>query len=127
METLNVITIYLTVSIAAIIIPRLLIDWQRYREFCSNNDKESLRELLAAQRVWVARHGICAIGAVILIVTIKWIPELVRYDRLAGTTAIYGMITLMFTFAESILAQRIDCRLSSPHPSARHAKQIIRH
>uniref|UniRef100_A0A831XEY8 Uncharacterized protein n=1 Tax=Geobacter metallireducens TaxID=28232 RepID=A0A831XEY8_GEOME len=118
METLATMMTFLTISVAAIIAPRMMIDWQRYREYLSNDDAAALRRFAAEQRQWILRHGICAAGAIGLMAVITCAPGMAPFERLAGITTAYGMMTLTFALAESLLAQRAENRLQARPASA---------
>lgn len=124
METLYTMMVVLTTVVSAVMIPRIMLDWLRYREFQRERDDEALRALITGQKTWIMRHGICAIAALALVFCIKCLPELARYDELAGVTAIYGMMTLTFTFVESLLAQRIESSLQAGHVSVSTNRQF---
>ncbi|WP_318258710.1 hypothetical protein [Geobacter anodireducens] len=96
MEMLYTMMVVLTTIVSAVMIPRIMLDWLRYQEFLRDRNDEALRALIAGQKGWMMRHGLCALGAVALVVCIKCLPGLARYDELAGVTAIYGMMTLAF-------------------------------
>lgn len=113
MEMLYTMMVVLTTIVSAVMIPRIMLDWLRYQEFLRDRNDEALRALIAGQKGWMMRHGLCALGAVALVVCIKCLPGLARYDELAGVTAIYGMMTLAFAFVESLLAQRVESSLQS--------------
>ncbi|WP_235044881.1 hypothetical protein [Geobacter sulfurreducens] len=113
METLYTMMVVLTTVVSAVMIPRIMLDWLRYQEFLRDRNDEELKMLIAGHKGWIIRHGLCALGAVALVTCIKCLPELARYDELAGVTAAYGMMTLAFAFVESLLAQRIESSLQS--------------
>ncbi|BDV43769.1 hypothetical protein GURASL_26920 [Geotalea uraniireducens] len=113
MNTLNTTMILLTVTVAALMIPRMMLDWLRYRELLNERDEEGLRGLMAGQRRWLVRHGSCAAAATILVVGVRYLPELARYDMLANGLIAYAMLSLLFTLVESMLAQRIEATLQA--------------
>ncbi|MRR34878.1 hypothetical protein EG829_09315 [bacterium] len=126
MEALATMMTYLTVSVAAILIPRMMIDWQRCREYLNDNDETALRRFAAEQRQWIVRHGVCAAGAIGMVAIITCAPGMAPFERLAGSTTAYGMMTLSFAFIESLLAQRAENRLQARPASARHAQEFGR-
>lgn len=126
METLATMMTFLTVSVAAIIVPRMMIDWQRCREYLSDDDETALRRFAAEQRQWILRHGICATGAIGLVAIITCAPGMAPFERLAGITTAYGMMTLTFALAESLLAQRAENRLQARPAPAEQAREFGR-
>ena len=126
MDSLNTMMVILTLSVAALMIPRIMIDWQRCREFLQEGDEDSLRRLATDQKTWIARHGICALGAVVMVVLIKYLPGMASYEELAGPDTAYGMMTLSLAFFESLLAQRVENRLLVVRASARQVREFGR-
>ncbi|RNC67801.1 MAG: hypothetical protein ED859_13120 [Desulfuromonadales bacterium] len=126
MEALITMMTFLTVSVAAIVIPRIMIDWQRYREYLQEGDDTSLQLLAAGQRTWIIRHGVCAAGAIVLVALIKCLPGMGAYEGLAGITTAYGMMTLSFAFIESLLAQRVESRRQLILATAKQPRQVGR-
>lgn len=126
MDSLNTMMVILTLSVAALMIPRIMVDWQRCREFLLEGDEESLRRLAADQKTWIVRHGICALGAIVMVVLIKYLPGMTPYEELAGPVTAYGMMTLSLAFFESLLAQRVENRLLVVRASARQAREFGR-
>ncbi len=113
MATLYTIMTIITVSVAALLIPRMMIDWQRCREFLRDRDEAALRQFLAEQRQWIVRHGICAAGAIGMVAVITCAPGMAAFEKLAGMMTAYGMMTLTFMFIESLLAQRAESLLQA--------------
>lgn len=126
MDVLLTIMTMLTMSAAAILVPRLMIDWQRIREFLRDSDERSLRQFAADQKRWVARHCICAVGAICLGTIITCAPGMAPFEKLAGVTTAYGMMTLTLTFIESHLAQRAESHLQARLASARQPHEFGR-
>ncbi|ABB31336.1 hypothetical protein GeomeDRAFT_2372 [Geobacter metallireducens RCH3] len=124
METLYTVMAFITVSVAAILIPRMMIDWQRCREFLRDSDGEALRRFVAEQRQWIVRHGMCAAGAIGMVAVITCAPGMAAYERLAGVMTAYGMMTLTFMFIESLLAQRAESLLQARSASVEQAREF---
>lgn len=122
MYTFDTIMAILTISAAAIIIPRMMIDWQRCREFIREDNEESLRQFVAEQKRWIARHIISATGAIGVVAMITCTAGMASFERLADITTTYGMMTLTFTFIESLMALRAENRLQARTVSAREAR-----
>jgi hypothetical protein len=126
MEALATMMTVLTVSVAAILIPRMMIDWQRCREYLNDDDETALRRFAAEQRQWIVRHGVCAAGAIGLVALITCAPGMAQFEKLAGITTAYGMMTLTFTLVESLLAQRAENRLQARPAPARQTQEFGR-
>lgn len=124
MNTLNTTMILLTATVAALMIPRLMLDWLRYRELCAEWDDEGLRKLLREQRCWLVRHGSCAAAATALVMAIRYLPELTRYEALVNGIIGYGMLTLLLVLAESVLAQRVETSLQAKTDAAETASDF---
>ena len=124
METLYTIMAIATVSAAALLIPRMMIDWQQYRELLQDSDAESLRQFAAKQNQWVLRHGICATGAIGMVAIITHAPGMAPFEKLAGVITAYGMMTLTFMFIESLLAQRAARLLQARPASVKRAREF---
>lgn len=124
METLYTVMALLTISVAALLIPRMMIDWQRCGEFIREGDEEALRQFVAEQKLWIVRHGICAAGATGLVAVITCAPGMAPFQKLSGIVTAYGMMTLIFTFVESLLAQRAENLLQARPAAARQAREF---
>lgn len=124
MHTFDTIMAILTISAAAIIIPRMMIDWQRCREFIREDDEESLRKFVAEQKRWIARHGISAMGAIGVVAIITCTAGMASFEKLAGVTTAYGMMTLTFAFIESLMAFRAENRLQARTVSAKEVREF---
>jgi hypothetical protein len=88
-------------------IPRIGLDWLRFKEYAQEGDRENLLMLQRQENGWVIRHFVCALFAVALVVTMKTCPNLGQPEHLAAVTALYAVISLCFALVESVLSQRI--------------------
>lgn len=124
MGTLYSMMVFLTVSVAALMIPRIMIDCLRLREAVRDGDDGALRALIASQKEWSVRHGLCAVAALAMVALIRFVPAAAPYGELAAPITAYGMMTLTLIFLESFLAQRVESRLvarPTPARSPRHS------
>ncbi|OHB26002.1 MAG: hypothetical protein A2X79_02550 [Desulfuromonadaceae bacterium GWB2_53_15] len=103
-------TIMLTVTLIAplIIAPKIDAHWMDFEIFVQEGNRENLHLLLKQINSWVMRHLACALIAVLLVAVLKYAPTLLEQpEQLATITGIYAIISIIFAFIESLLAQEI--------------------
>ena len=120
--TLSNTMIFLTITIAGLMIPRMLLDWQRFRECLLEQDNSGVRRLIADQNAWMIRHGVCATAAIMMVVGIKLIPEIHHFASLADVTAVYAVLTLAMALVESFLAQYFASAFAAARIPGRHTR-----
>lgn len=123
---LNNILVLLTVIVAALMIPRLMIDWFRFREWFSDRDGESIRALVASQNGWVVKHAFCAGAALVMVAAIRYLPDLAVYQDLAGSLVIYGMLSIGLAVVELLMMQRFEQSLMVLQPVRQEAPRYDR-
>lgn len=123
---LNNIMILLTVIVSALMIPRLMIDWHRFREGLEDSDGEVIRDLVTSQNAWIVKHAVCAVGALAMVAAVRYLPDLAAYQDLAGSMAIYGMISLGLTVVELLMLHRFENSLMTLRPVRQEAPRYDR-
>lgn len=100
-----------TLTMAAVMIPRIYLSWVVAQELCSDGEIEPLLQLLAEQNSWVRRQFGCGAVAFALI----WMVKTSQHDleipaSMEAALAIYSGLSMVFAVLESLIAQRIsDC------------------
>jgi hypothetical protein len=111
-QVLNNIMIGLTVSVAIIIILRIIANWYRFKVCLDEGNEDTLRQLISEQNIWINRHGVCVAGALAMIAAIRFLPGVEEYDSLAGSITTYAIMSCTFAFVESIMAQWLENRMA---------------
>lgn len=97
----------LTVAMTTIMVLRICGTWLQVNESAEDGDLERLQALQGQENGWVIRHLVCAILAFSLVAAAKYFPSLGAPENLVDVTAVYSLVSFIFAFAESVLAQRI--------------------
>lgn len=108
MTILTGIMVILSMMLVVTTTPKIYGSWLLLEEYAADGDIDSLLDLQARQNAWAMRHLCLALLGVGFVATMTYRPELAGYAQTAGATAAYSVISLLFSFAESLLAQRIS-------------------
>lgn len=121
MTMLTTMMVTLSVVLVLIMIPRIYGNWLQFREYTEEGDMDKLAGLQSLHNEWVIRHLSMALLALGFVAAIKYIPELASYSQTAAATAVYSVISFVFAFVESLLAQKISGYTASTlHPVKQH-------
>lgn len=96
-----------TVTMTAVMLPRLYMSWITAEQHFVEGETEQLGLLLAEQNRWVRRHFGCGAAAMAMI----WMVHNSRHDlaipaSMETALAVYATISLAFAVLESLTAQR---------------------
>jgi hypothetical protein len=103
----------LTVSVATIMILRYIATWYRFQVCLGEGNEEPLRHLISEQNVWIIRHGVCVAGALIMVAAIRFLADIEEYEKLVGSITTYAIMSFMFAFVESVMAQWLENRMTA--------------
>ncbi|HBA88839.1 MAG TPA: hypothetical protein DCZ75_12910 [Geobacter sp.] len=108
-----------TLTMTAVMVPRIYMSWMLAEERCIEGEIEPLLELLAEQNSWVLRQFGCGAIAFALI----WMVRTSQHDleipaAMEAALAIYTAISMVFAVLESLIAQRISDFISCVPGSA---------
>jgi hypothetical protein len=112
-QELNNIMIGLTVSVAIIMILRYIANWYRFQVCLDEGNEDTLRQLISEQNLWIIRHGVCVAGALIMVAAIRFLSDVEEYERLVASITIYAIMSSMFAFVESVMAQWLENRMAA--------------
>jgi hypothetical protein len=112
-QTLNTIMIGLTVAVAIIMILRYIATWFRFQVCIEEGDENTMRQLVAEQNAWILRHGICVVAALIMVASIRYLPGGDDFAILAGSITTYAIMSFIFAFIESVMAQWLENRMAA--------------
>ena len=112
-QTLNNIMIGLTVAVSTLMILRYIANWYRFQVCLDEGNEDTLRQLISEQNVWIIRHGVCVAGAFIVVAAIRFLSDVEEYERLVGSITIYAIMSSMFAFVESVMAQWLENRMAA--------------
>ena len=112
-QTLNSMMIGLTVSVAAIMILRYITTWYRFQVCLEERNEETMRQLISDKNVWIIRHGACVAGSFIMVAAIRFLADFEEYEKLVGSITTYAIMSFMFAFVESVMAQWIENRITA--------------
>ena len=107
MDALTIFMLAIIASLILIMVPRIYGDWVRFTLYREEGAMQELARMQTMENGWVLRHVTCAVAAIMLVAAMKLYPGFAGHDRLAAVTATYSLLSLMFAFAESLLAQKI--------------------
>lgn len=110
-QTLNNIMIGLTVAVATIMILRYIANWYRFQACLDEGNEDNLRYLISEQNAWIVRHGICVAGALIMVTAIRFLSDVEEYEMLVRSVTTYAIMSFMFAFVESVMAQWLENRM----------------
>lgn len=113
METLRIMLTIVTVLMVIFSVSGLLRDRERLREYCEAGMRNNLIIMMDEKKGWIERHIICSVMGMLCIAVIRYIPTLEEFDMLAGFTAVYVALSLLFAFIESLFVQRISHAISA--------------
>jgi len=107
MFTAMIMTVTLTMT--AVMVPRIYMSWMMAEERCVEGELEPLMELLAEQNSWVKRQFGCGAMAFAMI----WMVKTSQHDleipaSMAAALASYAAISLVLAVLESLIAQKIS-------------------
>ena len=112
-QALNNIMIGLSVAVAIIMILRYITNWYRFQVCLGEGNESTLRQLISEQNLWIIRHGVCVVGALIMVAAIRFLSDDAEYERLVGSITIYAIMSSMFAFTESVMAQWLENRMAA--------------
>ena len=112
-QMLNNIMIGLTVAVAIIMILRYISNWYRFQVYLDEGNESTLRQLISEQNLWIIRHGVCVAGALIMVAAIRFLSEDAEFERLVASITIYAIMSSIFAFAESVMAQWLENRMAA--------------
>ncbi len=120
-QTMNDIMIGLTVAVATIMILRYIATWYRCQLCLYEGNEEILRQLISQQSVWIIRHAVCIAGAFIMVAAIRFLADFEEYEGLVRSITIYAIMSFIFAFVESIMAQWFENRMAAIQTSQHQA------
>lgn len=97
-----------TLTMTAVMAPRVYLSWLVAEERCLEGEIEELQALLAEQNNWVKRHFGCGAAAMAMI----WMVKTSQHDlevpaSMAMALGAYAVISMIFAVLESLVAQKI--------------------
>lgn len=97
-----------TLTMTAVMVPRIYLSWLLAEEHCLEGEIEALQALLTEQNCWVKRHFGCGATAVAMI----WMVKSSQHDlevpaTMAAAIGAYAVISMVFAVLESLVAQKI--------------------
>lgn len=108
MTILTSIIAMLSATLLVIFVPRIYGSWLHFKEYVEEGDLERLIDLQSLHNEWVIRNLCMALLTMSFVAAMKYLPELENYSQTAAATAVYSVITFIFAFVESIMAQKIS-------------------
>ena len=75
---------------------KVLIDWTYFIRHRRDNNTGKLIKMQHEGNVWVYRHMVCALLAIMMIVAIKVVPILHEDDHLTEAITAYAVISMLF-------------------------------
>lgn len=121
MTTLFTLMLTLTLIVPLVMVPLIDSHWMEFEIFTKERDHENLQALLKQINWWVMRHLACALIAVLLVAVLVYAPTVMEQPKqLATITGIYAVISLIFAYAESLLALEISHLTPSPVKTGEH-------
>jgi len=98
-----------TLTMTAVMVPRIYMSWMLAEEQCIEGELEPLMELLAEQNNWVKRQFGCGALAFAMI----WMVKNSQHDleipaSMAAALAAYAAISMILAILESLVAQKIS-------------------
>lgn len=98
-----------TVTMTAVMLPRIYMSWITAEERCIEEEIEQLQELLAEQNSWVVRQFGCGAVAIAMI----WMVHNSKHDlgipaSMEAALGLYAAISLVFAVLESLIAQKVS-------------------
>lgn len=125
MTTLFIFILTITLIMPIIMVPQIDSHWLAFEIYTKDRDSENLHMLLKQINKRVMRHLACALTAVILIAVLVYFPGLLEQPaQLASIFGIYAITSLIFAYAESILAQEISNIVAVHIDEERHSKAV---
>jgi hypothetical protein len=97
-----------TLTMTAVMVPRIYLSWLVAEERCLEGEIEQLQALLDEQNGWVRRHFGCGAAAMAMI----WMVKSSQHDleipaSMAIALGAYAVISMAFAVLESLVAQKI--------------------
>jgi len=111
-QALNNLMIGLTVSVATLMILRYIANWFRFQVCLDEGNEDTLRQLISEQNAWIIRHGVCVAGALIMVASIRFLADFEEYERLVRSITSYAIMSSVFAFVESVMAQWLENRMA---------------
>jgi hypothetical protein len=108
MTMLTSIMVLLTVVLVLITVPVIYGSWLQFMESAEERDLDKLIALQAQRNEYIIRHLSMALLAIGFVAAMNYLPGLEAYSQTSSAIAIYSVISFIFAFAESILAQKIS-------------------
>lgn len=120
MNTFGALMMTVTMTMTAVMLPRIYMSWIMAEQHCIEGEIEQLIQLLSEQNGWVRRQFGCGALAIALI----WMVHNSRHDlgipaSMEAALALYGVISLFFAVLESLIAQKVSDFLALVPVSAR--------
>ncbi|BCG46775.1 hypothetical protein GEOBRER4_n1585 [Citrifermentans bremense] len=97
-----------TLTMTAVMLPRIYLSWLVAEERCLEGEIEQLQALLEEQNGWVRRHFGCGAAAVAMIWMVKSSQQDLEIPAsMAVALGAYAVISMAFAVLESLVAQKI--------------------
>lgn len=112
MNIFTAMMIAVTVTMTAVMVPRIYLSWLMAEVYRVEGEVEALQDLLLEQNRWMGRQFFCGGTAFALI----WMVKTSAHDleipgSMAATLAAYAVISLLFAVFESLVAQKVASSL----------------
>ena len=107
MDFIAALILSLTVSITCIMVMRTYYDWLRIDRASLTGSVQELRRLRDDLNLWLSRHLTGAAMAIVIMAAIRFLPALHHGEGMTNALMIYAVASLLFSFSETILAQRL--------------------
>lgn len=109
MNMFSALMITVTMTMTAVMLPRIYMSWIMAERHCIEGETEQLAQLLAEQNGWVLRQFGCGALATALI----WMVHNSRHDpsfpaSMEAALAFYAVVSLVFAVLESLVAQKVS-------------------
>ncbi|GAW66776.1 hypothetical protein GPEL0_01f2275 [Geoanaerobacter pelophilus] len=103
-----------TLTMTAVMLPRIYLSWLVAEERCLEGEIEQLQALLDEQNGWVRRHFGCGAAAVAMIWMVKSSQQDLEIPAsMAVALGAYAVISMSFAVLESLVAQKIAAFLQT--------------
>ncbi len=114
MNIFTALMITVTLTMTAVMVPRIYLSWLMAEEHRLEGEVEALQNLLAEQNRWVGRQFFCGSAAFALV----WMVKTSRHDldipaSMAAALAAYAVISMFFAVLEGLVAQKVSSSLDS--------------
>lgn len=96
-----------TLTMTAVMVPRIYLAWVLADAYCLEGEVDALRHLLAEQNRWIGRQFFCGSAALAMLLMVKLSPHDLSIPAAMTTVlGVYSVIALLLAVFESLVAQK---------------------